>query len=416
MSKFLTLFLFVLITNLAFAQSDSGNLDKFLQDAVQAMPGNSGNDYQEPAEKDLKTWDTLLNALFARDITQARTRADSLNYQVIRFMDTTFAKNKDYFILKEQQPAKNHWGLYVWNPDPCREKLILQAPHPKFDLNTGDQAAFCFKRLNARALFLSGTHRCNHDTASTCSGKTGVCSNSKEAYRISDMAHNTQSIYQQSTQNFNQTYDSGVFVQLHGFAKDANDPYVILSNGTRDEPANDYAGRIKSALQQADTSLTFKMGHRDTAWDRLLGFTNVQGRLINGSPDPCNQNAQSSEGRFVHIEQEKSKLRADSMAWSTMYQALSNVFECSSNPQAIHPEKDNSFVIIYPNPTNGSVNIKARQLQSVKVYDNYGRLVKRYKFEKTDHRHINLPSLPGGVYFLRLTQNHQTTTKTIVVK
>jgi hypothetical protein len=99
-----------------------------------------------------------------------------------------------------------------------------------------------------------------------------------------------------------------------------------MSNGTRETPTTDYATLIKDALLIEDNTLTFKLAHIDTGWTRLIGFTNTQGRLINNSTDHCNTSATTTSGRFIHIEQEKSKLREDASVWAKMSNALGSVF------------------------------------------------------------------------------------------
>ena len=71
------------------------------------------------------------------------------------------------------------------------------------------------------------------------------------------------------------TYDNSVFVQLHGFGKRTNDPYLIVSNGTRVTPTVDYISLIEQELFKIDPSLTFKIAHINQDWSRLIAFTNT---------------------------------------------------------------------------------------------------------------------------------------------
>ena len=128
------------------------------------------------------------------------------------------------------------------------------------------------------------------------------------------------------TENLFTNISNSVFIQLHGFGKKSTDPYVIMSNGTQITPPTDYATLIKDALLIEDNTLTFKLAHIDTDWTRLRGFTNTQGRFINESTDPCSNSATATTGRFIHIEQEKSKLRDSATEWMKMSNALKAVF------------------------------------------------------------------------------------------
>jgi len=173
---------------------------------------------------------------------------------------------------------------------------------------------------------VSGTHRCNSSSHSPCTGTSSSCSGNIEPYRISDLAHSTTSIYQKTTEILFQAFENSYFIQLHGFQKQSTDPYVILSNGTQVTPSPDYLSTFKDKLYEADTTLTFRVAHIDTAWTRLRGFWNTQGRLINSSSNICSENASQSNGRFFHIEQERTKLRDNSLGWDKIAYAINNTF------------------------------------------------------------------------------------------
>lgn len=306
-------------------QIASGDIETYMGNIIDNIPGNSGDDYKVPSISQLATWNATLDAILANNIAEAVIRSAEVNYQITEFTDTTLSPNKAFYILEEQSNSSNYWGTYVFSQAPTTANLILMAPHIKNDINTGNQAVYCFKNNVARAVFISGTHRCNSMDYSACSGTTSTCGSS-ESYRLSDMAHNTNSVFQETTANLLENIPDSVFVQLHGFGRQASDPYVIMSNGTRETPITDYATLIKDALLVEDGSLTFEIAHINTSWTRLIGFTNTQGRLINSSTDYCTASATTTSGRFIHIEQEKSKLRDNVAGWAKMSNALGSVF------------------------------------------------------------------------------------------
>lgn len=306
-------------------QIASGNLESYIGNIIDTAPGSSGNDYVEPLITQLNTWDTTVTDILQDNINDAVTSAGSLGYQITEFTDTTLNPNHTFYVLEKKENHDNYWGTYVFSKTPSRENLILMAPHSKYDTNTGKQAVYCFKDGLAKALLINGTHRCNNSNASSCSGTTSACGSSA-SYRISDLAHTTTSPFQKTTENLFNNVTNSVFIQLHGFAKQPTDPFVIMSNGTRETPSTDYATLIKDALFVEDNTLTFKLAHIDTDWSRLIGFTNTQGRLINNSTDFCTSSATTTSGRFIHIEQEKTKLRDDESGWLKMSNALKNVF------------------------------------------------------------------------------------------
>ncbi|WP_247043227.1 fibronectin type III domain-containing protein [Allomuricauda sp. F6463D] len=307
-------------------QYDSGNLEDYLGNLLDMVPGISANKYKVPTETDLKQWDLIIDAILDEDITEAVHQAVYLNYQIVEFTDTYATPNQVYFVLKEYDVRLNYWGTYVFSKTPKRKDLVLGAPHVLHDQKTGYQAAFAFRRNVAKALFLSGAHRCDRDESSSCDGTTRSCSTNYAPYRISDVPHNVNSMFQKTTENLYNSLPNSVFVQLHGFGKEPTDPYVIMSNGTNKTPVKDYVVMIKDALLEEDNTLTFKIPHINTNWTRYAAMDNTQGRYINGSSDPCSVPATYTTGRFVHIEQERSKLRENETGWLKVSNALGKVF------------------------------------------------------------------------------------------
>jgi chitodextrinase len=312
-------------TNSSQLQIASGNIEDYVSNIIDNAPSSGGDNYAAPTTTQLETSSEVVNAILTDDVDEAVLKSGEIGYQITEFTDTSLSPNKIFYIIEKKSQSSNFWGTYIFNKNPDRGDLIIMAPHSKYDTNTGKEAVYCFKNSLARAVFINGTHRCNSEDLSSCSGSTSACGTS-EPFRISDMAHTTTSMFQGVTKTVFNSITSSVFIQLHGFSKQASDPFVIMSNGTRETPSTDYATLIKDALLVEDNSLTFKLAHIDTDWTRLIGFTNTQGRFINNSSDACNEYATSTTGRFIHIEQEKSKLRDDVTGWSKMGNALKNVF------------------------------------------------------------------------------------------
>lgn len=303
-----------------------GDIESYVGNLIDKVPSGSGDDYKVPSTNQIDTWNLIINAVLSDNIPEAVTKSFELNYQITEFTDTSLIPNQVFYILEERSNQINYWGTYLFNKTPRISNLILMAPHIKNDTNTGNQAVYCFKKNLARALFINGTHRCNSNSYSSCSGTTSTCNSSSEPYRVSDLAHNTNSVFQKTTEILFNNIVNSVFIQLHGFGNPPTDPYVIMSNGTQLTPTTDYATLLKEALLVEDNTLTFKIAHIDTDWTRLRGFSNTQGRLINNSNDYCLSDATTTSGRFIHIEQEKTKLREDASKWIKMSNALGNVF------------------------------------------------------------------------------------------
>lgn len=337
----ITFLIFILISCVfGHAQTATGNIETYVGSIIDNVPGSSGNDYVEPNSTQLTTWDTVIDFLLADDLASARSTASGINYKVTEFTDTSISPNQIFYILEEINPESFYWGTYIFSKTPKRGNLIIQAPHIRNDLNTGKQAIRCFKSNVAKAVFISGTHRCNNTISSTCSGTTSTCNEGSEAYRVSDMAHNTTSMFHKTTENLFTNIPESVFIQLHGFGWSSGDPYVIMSNGTRETPEVDYATLIQNALLVEDNTLTFELAHINTSWNTLTGFTNTQGRLNNYSTDICTISAEGTSGRFIHVEQELSKLRSNVSGWDKMSNALASVFVEDSDGDGVTTVSD----------------------------------------------------------------------------
>lgn len=311
------------------AQSiESGDLFSEISSIIANLPAtNGGNQYADPSALQISEWNTLLSQLVSHNYSSAATTANNIGYELVAYTDN--ASSQTYYMLRAN--AANHWGTYIYNPNYCRP-LVLQAPHPRKDFNTGKQAIHCFLENNALFFCMAGTHRCNHASMNNCSGTTQTCNATGDTnsykFRISDMAHSDVSIFQHTSTHLFNHFNDAYFLSLHGFTKKTTDPYVILSNGTLLTPTLDYLDILDDMLLAQDNSLSFKIAHIDN-WTRLMGSTNTQGRMINGSNNACSTAATNTNGRFLHIEQEKNKLRADITGWNKMSNALQQTFSCT---------------------------------------------------------------------------------------
>lgn len=398
MKKF-ALCLLLTLSYSVFSQTESGDLEDYLQTILGNMPGDSGDNYTIPNNSDITSWENCVSNLLSGDLSTARSHANDVNYEIVLYTDTAFsASGTNYYVLKEKSSANNYWGTYVFPEGTTTNDLVLQAPHSSHDFNTGKQAIYSFVRLNSFALFLNGTHRCNHSQASTCSGTTSVCSGSSEAFKVSDLAHNTNSVYQKTTELVHDNFSNTVFIQLHGFTKLPTDPYVILSNGTDQAPSGtDYALDLKNALFSADPTLTFKIAHIDN-WTRLVGFTNTQGRYINQSTNVCNLSATSSTGRFVHLEQEKSKLREDVTGWNKLYVALDQMFNQTAGIDEII-----NLNFTSKNPFEDRIEFSADYVETISLFTLSG--VEIYSYQNRSGKsefNIDTKYLASGVYLLKV--------------
>lgn len=66
-------------------------------------------------------------------------------------------------------------------------------------------------------------------------------------------------------------------------------------------------------------------------------------------------------------------------------------------------QKTDDALLVYPNPTNGLLNIAASNIQSVSVSDLKGRILKTYT---TNKQNISLTDLPPGVYLITVVNGN----------
>jgi hypothetical protein len=393
------------------AQTASGDVENYAESLINKMAGSSVNNYIQPTTANLATWESIINFILSDNLTDARFIASSINYQITEFTDTSLSPNKTFYILEEKATQNRYWGTYIFSKNPARNNLIIAAPHSKHDTNTGNQAIYCFKNTLAKAVFINGAHRCNSFTNSSCSGTTTACGSIGD-YKISDQAHNITSMFQKTTEVLFSSTSNTVFIQLHGFAKQNTDPYVIISNGTNKTPSVDYALQIKNALLNEDSSLTFKLAHIDTDWTRLTAFTNTQGRYINNSSNACSTDATATSGRFIHIEQEKEKLRDSKNDWRKMSNALKTVF---TTTLGLEENLLNTSITVYPNPANNILEIRGSKIKSVEIINILGKPMRIYRTNELKNTlQINIEDLAKSMYFLKINTATSSVIKKII--
>lgn len=418
--------IFILITILSLQvsaqQQVSGNLLTYFDNIINNIPRGQGSDeYQKPSTDQLNIFRNVISGIINENYSGANSSAEGIGYKITQFLDDT---GITYYILESN--SSNLWGTFIFNPASVRSKLVIQSPHAIYDSYTGTQGILVYRVTGSFAFFMNGTHRCNSSLYSVCDGTTTACSNGGPAtrYRASDQAHNTDNTFQAATEILENEIDSLIYIQLHGFSKGSGDPYLIMSGGTSIPPQGpDYIALLRDALLNVDGGLTFKIAHLDTDWTRLIATSNTQGRLINGSSNPCSIGANQNSGRFIHIEQEKSRLRDSDTDRMKMATAINAVFP-PNNVTAIEEyceAKPGNNLEFYPNPFNSMTNIvfsinEASEVQ-LYLYDVLGRRIKTLfnGFAASGSNKVNLHSnnLGSGIYFIVLISKEGTVTRKV---
>jgi len=418
------IFLFLLTSLNSYSQTSvSGDLENYIDIYLSNIPATSSSDeYQPPADSILNLWGSVVENIINEDYFGADTTASQFGYRIVEFNDTTVEYNGVFYLLEKTQASSNFWGIFIFNTSPKRKNLVIESPHPLYDKNTGKQGLSIFLTADARVLFISGAHRCNSSVLTTCSGTTTACSSTSQKYKISDQPHNVDGTFQKTTEVLESSLENLIVIQPHGFAKGSSDPDLIMSNGTQLTPAKDYIEVLRDNLLDIDNSLTFKIAHIDLGWTRLIATTNTQGRLINGSNNPCTLNPSSTTGRFIHVEQAYTGLRDSKTNWMKLANAIvmtfpeDTVVSVIKNPK---PVTEFSLKQNYPNPFNPTTNIGFEisdfGLATLKIYDVLGNeiatLVNEEKPAGKYRVEFDGSKLTSGIYFYQLTAGNFIETK-----
>jgi len=242
-----------------------------------------------------------------------------------------FLKDKsgaEFVVLSDTQ--NRGAGTYVLALNPSRN-LVLEAPHADYDKGTLRQTAEQLVLLNARALLITGTHRCANAAATPClTGTTRACNG---ALRVSDAAHYSQSYFMAAHQAARSMFPDSLALSVHGM-EGGDGEVAMISDGTN-ELRSGPSVQLKELLIRAfgQGGIFSCNAASDSGHAALCGTTNVQGRFDNLSAEACTQKAPSSTGRFLHLEQAPS-LR-DPANTRKVAQALAELVPCTLGGTAL---------------------------------------------------------------------------------
>jgi hypothetical protein len=260
----------------------------------------------------------LLESLLDRNHAQALGQAQALGYLLVRLHE-----GGSSFVIASDDSGAGRDPTVVINENPRRD-FIAEAPHVPFEPGTGEQALIFLKGLGGRAAIISGAHRCASRTFTACDGTTEVCAGAPQGYRDSDAGHNVDTLFHAGHVLFAQRWREAVVMALHGMKEDADGvrTSLIVSNGIRaeDAAAQTAATRFRLALnariREPGRVVSCNLPADDVFNARkLCGYTNVQGRQVNGDDDACRGSVDQGTGRFIHMEQDWNVLRPYSQNW-----------------------------------------------------------------------------------------------------
>lgn len=278
---------------------EGGILDQ-LNLATIKPPTPGSNTYQHPDEVVLERVPASIRWLHDGYAAKAVVVAGEGDYEMCRGT----GEESDLILWRPDEDGTGR-AWFVLRDGPARP-LIVETPHPAYDTATLDESVLLFESTGARVLLTAGTHRCASHLLSNCDGTTGVCGFDDNPYRASDAAHSITTVFQAVHVELSEHYADDLVVSVHGMSGAG----VSLSDGTKGSIAADsFIARLAAELttrfpDEPITSCNSYPG--GTQADILCGTTNVQGRHLNGSKEPCTLSAKSASGRFIHLEQSKT--------------------------------------------------------------------------------------------------------------
>jgi hypothetical protein len=256
-----------------------------------------------------------VHALDQRDLDRAADAARDAGYR----LQALRAASTCYWLLQPPgYPGAIEQALILYAPG-WRRNLVIEAPHAHEDHNTDSESGLLFERVRAKALVISGSHRCVQGVAtsgchlsSECShrdlttGKTPAIppSDSDPAHSINNAVNATHLAFRGS---------EAIELQLHtNFHPELNGD-ALVSNGSRYSIPFTAADRLYGALRSPDLNVR---SCNDAALPptkgAFCGETNTQSLASNGAADTClgrpTMNGDARVHRFIHLEQSNYQL------------------------------------------------------------------------------------------------------------
>ena len=71
-------------------------------------------------------------------------------------------------------------------------------------------------------------------------------------------------------------------------------------------------------------------------------------------------------------------------------------------------------ITVYPNPTEGSINLVCPNTEEIRIYNTLGVMVRQKSIGDIDNIQIDMSGLPNGIYFLQAIRGNGTITKRII--
>lgn len=230
--------------------------------------------YDVPTTGQAATMAGAFGKIMSGDFDGAATDVNPLGYDVVLFTDT--ATSRQHAFMRERTTAARYWGFYVWSRDAGRTELVVEAPHPKADLNTHTEAGALFNKDNAKALLIATTHR------------NSLATTDVDGDRVSDVANAAPpNVY--TSVHATVAVAGSTVVQLHGYA-DATDTNfdIIVSEGQSSPSA-----RTQAIAQDL----------RDVVGVRVGVYNGVVGTALGATGNEQGAQSRAAGVYWLHVEQ-----------------------------------------------------------------------------------------------------------------
>ena len=180
--------------------------------------------YVTPTTTQLSALRLLANQIENDELTAAGCEADKLAYELVLFTDTR--NSRTYRLLREKLATtdttnKLGWGSYVYDGQGMNG--LVEAPHPKSDLETPGLAIEVFYGAGAKGYLMAGAHRlANGGTESNPVGQ------------LANVAAHRNSMFHVFHEEWSEI--DTLPIQIHGFAignhtNFPSDTKAVISNG-----------------------------------------------------------------------------------------------------------------------------------------------------------------------------------------
>ena len=250
------------------ARSRTADLQAVTLDFVAQIPRAGSNAMEMPTESDARRFIAGVQAVTSGDPELARHLLQPLSYTLSSVTDSVTGRTS--WVLAESRNDDgtwpHGWGLFMFAAEPANP-LVVEVPHPLYDVNTPQAGVEAFRRGDAQALLVAGTHRYANDDDS------------------SDVAHEAGTMFARVHRAI--VTESQSVVQFHGFddgSRGFGDLIVSAGETAPEVPVDP----VTEALDAAGFDVCQYDG---SECEGLGGTQNVQGEW-------CRE----VDARFLHVE------------------------------------------------------------------------------------------------------------------